>query len=186
MLGVQESGRHDLMEDMVSDFAYLIDTYGHVPDGVRTYYLGRSQPPFFFEMVGLLSSDDPAACFARVLAQLRREHAFWMQGAQGLRAGTAQRRVVALAEGSMLNRYWDDRDSPRDEAYRHDSELARASGRNPRQVYRDIRAAAESGWEFGSPWVADAPPRPTSITTESIPGDRNTRLLRFPGSARPA
>src|SRR5438874_2715040 len=117
MLGLEESGRHDLIEDMVRDFAYLIDTYGHVPNGVRTYYLSRSQPPFFFAMVGLLSRDDPTASLARFLTQLRREHAFWMEGARGLRPGTAHRRVVALADGALLNRYWDDRDSPRDEAY---------------------------------------------------------------------
>src|SRR5258708_12470628 len=144
MLGVQESGRHDLMEDMVSDFAYLIDTYGHVPDGVRTYYLGRSQPPFFFEMVGLLSSDDPAASFARFLPQLSREHAFWMQAAQGLRAGTAQRRVVALAEGSMLNRYWDDRDSPRDEPHRHDTPFARPRRPTPPHAYPPTRPAPDT------------------------------------------
>ncbi len=52
MLGLVESNRRDLAENMVDDFAYLIDTYGHVPNGTRTYYLSRSQPPFFFEMVG--------------------------------------------------------------------------------------------------------------------------------------
>jgi alpha,alpha-trehalase len=186
MLGLQESGRHDLMEDMVRDFAYLIDTYGHVPNGVRSYYLSRSQPPFFFEMVGLLSSDDRAASLARFLTQLRREHAFWMQGSQGLRAGTAQRRVVALADGAILNRYWDDRDSPRDEAYRHDTELARASGRNPPQVYRDIRAAAESGWDFGSRWFADAHARATIITTEIIPVDLNSLLFGLEEAIRAA
>src|SRR3977135_3672161 len=59
MLGLQESGRHDLMEDMVRDFAYLIDTYGHVPNGVRTYYLRRPPPPVLFHMVGLRPSDGP-------------------------------------------------------------------------------------------------------------------------------
>ena len=54
MLGLQESGREDLVAAMVRNFAYLIDTYGHVPNGARTYYLSRSQPPLFFEMVGLL------------------------------------------------------------------------------------------------------------------------------------
>jgi hypothetical protein len=43
----------------------------------------------------------------------------------GLRPGTAHRRVVAMADGSILNRYWDDRDTPRDESYREDIELAR-------------------------------------------------------------
>jgi len=112
MLGLQESGRHDLMEDMVSDFALSDRHLRHVPNGVRTLLSQPLSAAVLLRNGGLLSSDDPAASFARFLPQLRREPAFWMQGAQGLRAGTAQRRVVALAEGSMLNRYWDDRDSP--------------------------------------------------------------------------
>ena len=80
MLGLVESGRHDLVEHMVRNFAYLIDTYGHVPNGTRSYYLSRSQPPFFYAMVGLLSIEDPAASYARYLPQLRREYAFWMEG----------------------------------------------------------------------------------------------------------
>jgi alpha,alpha-trehalase len=61
MLGLAESGRHDLVEHMVRDFASLIDAYGHVPNGTRSYYLSRSQPPFFYAMVGLLNNEDPAA-----------------------------------------------------------------------------------------------------------------------------
>jgi alpha,alpha-trehalase len=75
MLGLRESRRADLIEGMVEDFAHLIDTYGHVPNGTRTYYLSRSQPPFFFAMVGLLA-DDPergaSAAYARYLPQLKR------------------------------------------------------------------------------------------------------------------
>src|SRR5215831_7574011 len=85
MLGLVESGRRDLVENMVRNFAYLIDTYGHVPNGTRSYYLSRSQPPFFYAMVGLLSSEDPAASYARYLPQLRREYAFWMAGEKNLR-----------------------------------------------------------------------------------------------------
>ncbi|HYL70584.1 MAG TPA: trehalase family glycosidase, partial [Candidatus Dormibacteraeota bacterium] len=51
MLGLLESGRRDLTEAMVSDFARLIDSYGRIPNGNRNYYLTRSQPPFFFAMV---------------------------------------------------------------------------------------------------------------------------------------
>ena len=176
-LGLVESGRHDLVEDMVEDFAYLIDTYGHVPNGTRSYYLSRSQPPFFFAMVGLLSSDDPAAAYARYLPQLRREYAFWMQGATALGPGSAHRRVVALADGAILNRYWDDSDKPRDESYREDTELARRSGRKPQQLYRDIRAAAESGWDFSSRWFADGRTLTAINTTEIIPVDLNSLLF---------
>ena len=177
MLGLVESGRHDLAENMVHDFAYLIDTYGHVPNGTRSYYLSRSQPPFFYAMVGLLSGADPAASYARYLPQLRREHAFWMQGEAGMQPGTAHRRVVAMADGAVLNRYWDDADTPRDESYREDSQLAVRSGRSPRQLYRDLRAAAESGWDFSSRWFADGRSLATINTTEIIPIDLNSLLF---------
>ncbi|HEY2275644.1 MAG TPA: alpha,alpha-trehalase TreF [Steroidobacteraceae bacterium] len=176
MLGLVESGRSDLVSDMVEDFAHLIDRYGHVPNGTRTYYLSRSQPPFFFAMVELLA-DDPAEAFARYLPQLRREYEFWMDGAAGLGAGAAHRRVVAMPDGAILNRYWDDRDTPRDEAYREDTELARASGRLPAQVFRDIRAACESGWDFSSRWFADARTLATIVTTEIVPVDLNSLMF---------
>ncbi len=181
MLGLRQSGRQDLIAGMVGDFAHLIDTYGHVPNGARTYYLSRSQPPLFFAMLGLLApgdgaAGDPAAAYARYLPQLRREYAFWMQGAANVRRGGATRRVVMLRDGAVLNRFWDDRDSPRDESYREDTELARSSGREPHQLYRDIRAAAESGWDFGSRWFADGNDRATLDTTEIVPVDLNSLM----------
>jgi alpha,alpha-trehalase len=183
MLGLLESGRRDLLADMVEDFAHLIDTYGHVPNGTRTYYLSRSQPPFFYAMVGLLSRDDDAAT-ARYLPQLRREHAFWMQGEQGLRPGASHRRVVAMPDGSILNRYWDDSDAPRDESYAEDVELARASRRPAPELYRDIRAAAESGWDFGSRWFADGRSLATADTTQIIPVDLNSLLFGLENAIR--
>jgi alpha,alpha-trehalase len=184
MLGLAASGRGDLVSGMVRDFAYLIDAFGHVPNGTRTYYLSRSQPPFFFAMAALTSPHDPPAAFAQYLAQLRREYAFWMDGEHGLIAGTSRRRVVALAEGSVLNRFWDDRDSPRDEAYREDTELARASGRPAPQLFRDIRAAAESGWDFGSRWFADGRTRATMDTTEIVPVDLNSLMFGLENAIR--
>jgi alpha,alpha-trehalase len=177
MLGLVESGRHDLAQHMVQDFASLIDTFGHVPNGTRSYYLSRSQPPFFFEMVGLLEPNDPAASYARYLSQLRREYAFWMQGEKGLAHGTAHRRVVSLPDGALLNRYWDDADTPRDESYGEDTGLAQRSGRIPKQLYRDVRAAAESGWDFSSRWFADGKTLETINTTEIIPIDLNSLLF---------
>jgi alpha,alpha-trehalase len=84
---------------------------------------------------------------------------------------------VALSDGSVLNRYWDDRDTPRDESFREDSELSRTSERPPAQLYRDIRAAAESGWDFSSRWFADATTRASLDTTDIIPIDLNSLLF---------
>jgi alpha,alpha-trehalase len=184
MLGLAQSGREDLIEGMVRDFAYLIDHYGHVPNGARTYYLSRSQPPFFFEMVGLTAPADPAGAYAKFLPELRREYAFWMDGSRSLRPGHSHRRVVALPDGSILNRYWDDRDAPRDESYAEDTALAHRTSRSSQTVYRDIRAAAESGWDFGSRWLADPKDLRTIETTAIVPVDLNSLLFGLENAIR--
>ncbi|MGD9599587.1 MAG: alpha,alpha-trehalase TreF [Steroidobacteraceae bacterium] len=184
MLGLEQSGRHDLARDLLRDFAYLIDTYGHIPNGNRSYYLSRSQPPFFAAMVGLVAQRDGEAVFARHLPQLEREYAFWMAGAAGLARGAAHRRVVRLADGSLLNRYWDDRDVPREESWREDVATAREAARlvparPAAEVYRNLRAAAESGWDFSSRWLADGHTLATIRTVDIVPVDLNSLLYHL-------
>ncbi len=184
MLGLAESGRGDLLADMVQNFAFLIDAYGHIPNGTRSYYLSRSQPPFFFAMVGLLDPGDPAAAYARYLPELKKEYAFWTDGAAALAAGSAFRRVVKLDDGSVLNRYWDDSDAPRDESYAEDVALARAAPRPTQITYRELRAAAESGWDFSSRWFADGRTLGSIDTTEIVPVDLNALLFGLENAIR--
>jgi alpha,alpha-trehalase len=179
MLGLEESGRHDLTVSMLDNFAWLIDQVGHVPNGNRTYYLSRSQPPFFAAMVELVALRDGDATYRKYLPQLRREYEFWMEGASALAPGAAHRRVVRLRDGTLLNRYWDDRDTPREEAYREDIATARESGRPAAEVYRSLRAAAESGWDFGSRWLADGKTLKTIHTTDFLPPDLNSLLYQL-------
>lgn len=175
MLGLKADGRDDLVESMIDDFGALIGTYGHIPNGARTYYLSRSQPPFFFAMVGLSKATDPKVVKARV-DLMRREYAFWMDGAEDLKPGEAHRRVVAMADGGVLNRYWDDRATPRDESYREDLETAAKSGRAAPEVFRELRAGAESGWDFSSRWMADGKTLATIQTTAIVPVDLNSLM----------
>ena len=175
MLGLIPDGHLDTARDLVDDFSYMLREYGHIPNGARTYYLSRSQPPMYYLMVGLLSRN-PATSWAQHLEDLRREYAYWMQGAAGLHPGTARRNVVEMPDGSLLNRYWDASDTPRDESYRNDVLIARSSGRPPARVYRDIRAAAESGWDFSSRWLGDGRHLTTIRTTEIVPVDLNSLL----------
>jgi alpha,alpha-trehalase len=55
MLGLKVSEEYELMQHIIDNFSDLIDTFGYIPNGNRSYYLGRSQPPFFALMVSLLS-----------------------------------------------------------------------------------------------------------------------------------
>jgi alpha,alpha-trehalase len=178
MLGLVASGRTDLVRDMLDNFAYLIRTVGHMPNGNRTYYLGRSQPPFFGAMVALYAAATDTTQALRYLDALEAEHAYWMAGAEGLAPrGGASRRVVRLHDGSVLNRYWDDLPEPRPEAYRPDYELAQTVPAERREaLYRNFRATAESGWDFSSRWLRDPKDLRTLETTDLVPVDLNSLL----------
>ena len=178
MLGLQVSGRVDIIQNMVDNFAYLIDQVGFIPNGNRTYYLGRSQPPFFALMLSVLEEEKGKDHIQHYLPQLEKEYSFWMDGSELLTDDhIAQRRVVLMPDGSILNRYWDDRDTPRPEAYIEDKHLAERSGRDETTVYRHIRAAAESGWDFSSRWFRDEKTMETIQTTDIIPVDLNCLLF---------
>jgi len=176
MLGLVESGRADLMRAMADNFAYLIDTFGHVPNGNRSYYLSRTQPPVFALMVDLFEHHGlhPAL---RFLPQLRREYDFWMGDGDGLDCAQARRHCVRMDDGSVLNRYWDARNTPREEMYLEDVTTAARSRRPPADVYRDLRTAAASGWDFSSRWFDDGGDLASTRTTSFVPVDLNCFLF---------
>jgi alpha,alpha-trehalase len=177
MLGLIRSGRTDLVRSMLDNFAYLVEEFGHIPNGNRTYYLSRSQPPFFAAMVGLYAQATDTARALPYLGALEVEHDFWMDGAARLARDAAYRRVVRLHDGSVLNRYWDDLAEPRPEAYRHDFELGQRVPEGQREAfYRNVRAAAESGWDFSSRWLRDPNDLRTIETTDLVPVDLNALL----------
>ncbi|APR53042.1 alpha,alpha-trehalase TreA [Sphingomonas koreensis] len=177
MLGLVRSDRQDLVEDMIAVFGSLLDGYGHIPNGTRSYYLSRSHPPVFYLMAAL-SQDRSANARAQRLRWMRAEHEFWMAGEKDLAPGGEHRRVVRLADGALLNRYWDDRAAPRDESWREDIELAQcAPDRDAPELWRDIRAAAESGWDFSSRWLGDGQSLETIRTTRLLPIDLNALLF---------
>ena len=179
MLGLEQDGRFDLARDMLDNIASLIARFGHAPNGNRSYYLSRSQPPFFSLMVDIAAEHDGDAVFVQHLPELQAEYAYWMDGAEDLAPGSAARRVVRLPDGTLFNRYWDDRAAPRDESYREDVETARRAGRPAEEVYRDLRAAAESGWDFSSRWLADGKTLSTIRTTAIAPVDLNAVMVHL-------
>ena len=180
MLGLARSGRIELVENMVANFAYLIDQIGFIPNGNRTYFCTRSQPPLFSLMVELLAElKQDQDIFLHFLPQLEIEYAFWMSGSDTLNDElVATRRVLAI-DGGYLNRYWDDSDLPRQESFAEDLALATHTDREVADLYRDIRAACESGWDFSSRWLEDNQVLASIRTTQIIPIDLNAILHKL-------
>jgi alpha,alpha-trehalase len=155
---------------------FEIDCYGHVPNGNRTYYLTRSQPPL---MVDLIAEREGEGSYLTHLPELESEYEYWMDGSAFLQRGQEYRRLVRLANGTILNRYWDDRAAPRDESYREDVKTALGSRRDPGDLYRNLRAAAESGWDFSSRWFADGHSLNTIRTVSLLPVDLSSPMVHL-------
>ena len=180
MLGLKASGKYDMLENMVKNFSYLIDTIGYIPNGNRTYYMGRSQPPFYSLMIKLLSEVKGKETLVTYLPQLEKEYQFWMKGADKINDKiTAKYHVVRLAGSEILNRYWDENNYARPESYREDIELSHQSLQEAKVLFRHLRAGAESGWDFSSRWFKDENNFDTIHTTDIIPVDLNCLLLHL-------
>jgi alpha,alpha-trehalase len=179
MLGLAAGGHWDIVENMVKNCAFLIRKFGYVPNASRTYNNTRSQPPVFALMVQLLAQKKPKTTLIKYLPYLTAEYAFWMKGSRQLGPNRlATRRVVRMPDGSVLNRYFDAKSTPRPESYKEDVETAlQVKGRTPSRVYLDLRAAAESGWDFSSRWLRDPYKLNTIRTTCIIPVDLNSLLV---------
>lgn len=178
MLGLGERREDDgavatLVGHMVANFVHLIGQCGHVPNGNRSYYLSRSQPPLLALMVELVTAGRPAGALAEFRPALQAEYDYWMD------RSAPTRHVVEMPRGGVLNRYWDQLDEPRPESFRHDELLAARAGRMRGELFRDLRSAAESGWDFSSRWLAGDGGLETIRTTQLVPVDLNCFLWQL-------
>ena len=179
MLGLNEAGKTALMRNMIDNFCFLVDTVGHIPNGNRSYYTSRSQPPFFSLMTELFSRTQEQPAINQYLPWLEKEYAFWMHGVESLgkQKGDTMR-VVSVGDGMVLNRYYDALNLPRPESFKEDTRLAETAT-DKKRLYRDLRAAAESGWDFSSRWFSDKETLDSIHTTDIVPIDLNCLLYHI-------
>lgn len=182
MLGLAADGEWMLLEGMMKNYAYMIQRFGFIPTANRSYFLSRSQPPFLAQMVRLLARHPrrrASLVYIEYLPSLLAEYAFWMKGRRKLKGedAVAHRRVVKMQGGQVLNRYFDNKTTPRPESRREDLATAEKSRAvDAARVFLDLRAAAESGWDFSSRWFADETRIETIMTTDIVPIDLNCLL----------
>lgn len=182
MLGMLCDNQDTLVVNMLDNFAHVIDEIGFIPNGMRTYYLSRSQPPFFSFMLEDAAKKMGNHIYLKYLSQLEKEYRFWMTGADSVSAAhPACRRVVRMPDGELLNRYYDNLATPRPEAYRNDIETGKELLRavptaDVTALYRELRASAESGLDFSSRWMADGKSLHSLRTTSIVPVDLNCLL----------
>lgn len=184
MLGLAADGRWDLVDNMLKNCTYMIRKFGFIPTANRTYFLSRSQPPFLSHMVKLMARHrNRTLVMLEHLPYLLAEYRYWTKGKRTLdnmEEVSAMRRVVRLPDGSMLGRYFDDKKTPRPESMREDIDTASMKkGDAAEKLFLDLRAGAESGWDFSSRWFTDPSDIKTIRTTDIVPIDLNCLLYHL-------
>jgi alpha,alpha-trehalase len=171
MLGLRASNHEELIVAMADNLASLIRRYRVIPNGNRSYYLTRSQPPVFALIVELIARRRGPSAYLRYRAALETEWDYW----NDRHAPTRHRCEL---EGGEMYRYYDQSDEPRWEAFAIDEEIA-AKGGQPTELFRHLRSATESGWDFSSRWYAGGSTIAHTRTTEFAPVDLNCFIVQL-------
>lgn len=175
MLGLQVSGRYEMAKNIVDNCRYLIEEIGFVPNANRTYFLSRSQPPFFSMMVELLAEMmDDDSVFEEYAPAMEKEYAYWMNGSDALEVKNPNLKVARPDDSTILNRYYDYENEPRPESFLIDVKDREKT--NDPDFFINIRSACESGWDFSSRWFSDPSDILTIDTQNILPLDLNCIL----------
>jgi len=194
--GLVRDGRVDLAKGMVDNFFFEIEHYGTFLNANRTYYLTRSQPPFWTAMVMAVYDAEKAAgkedkaWLAKAYADTSKDYEMWTR--EPHRAGL-----------TGLSRYYDFGDGPapesiQDESGEHRQAVAYLSS-HPELAgkYVAARKDGETGGKFDPTYtveVCDAattmerpacePKTSVHLTSEFYKGDRAMRESGFDVSFR--
>ncbi|XP_044766321.1 trehalase-like isoform X2 [Coccinella septempunctata] len=174
MLGLLLSEMVDTTRGMLENFLYMVDHYGHIPNGGRIYYLERSQPPLLIPMIKLYYDFTNDEQFLKNnIRIMEKEFEYWM----------TNHSVEINVDGKnyTLAHYGDRSHGPRPESYSEDVKSASNFNEAKKEsFYSELKAAAESGWDFSSRWFITNGTNAgnlTNIKTRSIiPVDLNAIL----------
>lgn len=79
-IGLILSGKIEQAICNTENMAYLIEKYGKMPNGNRTFYLNRSQPPFFSQAVrDIFEVTGDAEWLDRMYSAAEKEYTFWCE-----------------------------------------------------------------------------------------------------------
>lgn len=170
------------------NFADKVERFGFIPNGDRSYYLSRSQPPKYAHMVKRVAESYQGGLhkneiIEEFLPQIVKEYEWWMKGRSQLDARTGVRaadHVVLMPGGEILNRYWDTKDTPRPESEQEDKETAKLLPPHLRGRFnRNIRIIAASGRDMNGELLDDPERLETACAEQVVPVELNSLLWEY-------
>jgi alpha,alpha-trehalase len=91
-IGLHIDKRDDLVLSMIKNFTYEITNYGKILNANRTYYLYRSQPPYFTSMIRLLlkGNEKPSWMNEALTAAIKEYETVWMSPERVTKTGLSR------------------------------------------------------------------------------------------------
>ena len=135
--GLILAGRAEQAQNNAENMVYLIEKYGFMPNGNRTFYLHNTQPPFLYMMVAdIFDATGDADFLKKAYTVLEKEYAFW-QAERNTPTGLAQYRGnTKMATDEGMFRGFLDRIG------------ARPAGHTDAHLSCQYVAQCESGWDI--------------------------------------
>ncbi|KAJ3829344.1 trehalase [Lentinula raphanica] len=180
--GLLQSELYDIVNSTLQNFMDELETYGFIPNGGRIYYLNRSQPPLFIQMLSrYVTVTNDQSILERALPLAEKELAWWQNNRTVNVTSPYTNQTYAMAHYAVNNT------APRPESYLTDYETAHGSGLNLStselsDLYAELASGAETGWDYCSRFLKSPAPGNGDLTTlvvrETIPVDLNSILYK--------
>lgn len=173
--GLLVSKLFETAKSVLENLMFMANSFGFVPNGARTYYTNRSQPPLLSEAIRAVYRETQDKAFIETaFPALLKEHNFW--------CADPHRVQIRDAHGKehILTRYYAMWDEPRPESSTIDIQIAKGLDRQQKaELYHHIATAAETGWDFSSRWMEDKQNLSTLKTSYILPVDLNSFLYQM-------
>ncbi|PPQ63598.1 hypothetical protein CVT24_004458 [Panaeolus cyanescens] len=153
--GLIESQLFSVANDTLQNFMDELDTIGFIPNGGRIYYLNRSQPPLFIQMLArYVQTSGDRAILRRALPLAEKELTWWQDNR------SVQVRSPFTNQTHTMFHYAVNNSAPRPESYLTDYTTANSGATlNDTQkadLYAELASGAETGWDYTMRWFSEA------------------------------
>lgn len=169
MQGLKISRLDNLLDGMVDNMLHLSEEYGIIPNGNRSYYLTRSQPPLLTGMIAMAAPHKDRAWLEHAYGVAKKEYQnVWMNPETRFVQEGEWNRRGQISRTSGLNRYYDPNNHKMPE-----NDKEKPLGLDPTSILtsKDLRAECESGWDFTN--------RFDHRCTDFLPIDLNSLLYKY-------
>ncbi|KAF9568772.1 trehalase [Agrocybe pediades] len=156
--GLLESQLFSVANATLQNFMDQLDTIGFIPNGGRIYYLDRSQPPLFIQMLArYVTVTGDRSILARALPLAEKELKWWSDNRSLQIKSPFSNKTFTMYHYNVNNT------APRPESYLTDYTTANDPSISPAlsddekaNLYAELATGAETGWDYTMRWFSAA------------------------------